>query len=292
MNKTKIEWADYTWNPVTGCLHGCPYCYAEKIAHRFCTNEFGKKDGLLSELHCSQGCRGCSEMDGMEYVGNNVRYAHGAGPFPFGFLPTYHTERLEEPQRVKTSSNIFVVSMGDLFGDWVPLKWIVSVIDACLAAPQHNYMFLTKNPARYKELQQMAILPQASNFWYGTTLTNNADFNSRGYDLYKSFLGSPCKTFLSIEPIHEQIKSTQLGNLGLVNWVIVGAETGTRKDKVIPEREWIDKIVESCLGDGVPVFMKDSLLPIMGERDMIREFPPALQPYKSKDKEVNGEKGQ
>jgi protein gp37 len=35
MNKTKIEWTDYTWNPITGCLHGCPYCYARKIAERF-----------------------------------------------------------------------------------------------------------------------------------------------------------------------------------------------------------------------------------------------------------------
>ena len=23
MTKTKIEWCDYTWNPVTGCLRGC-----------------------------------------------------------------------------------------------------------------------------------------------------------------------------------------------------------------------------------------------------------------------------
>jgi protein gp37 len=35
MNKTKIEWTDYTWNPITGCLHGCPYCYAKKITERF-----------------------------------------------------------------------------------------------------------------------------------------------------------------------------------------------------------------------------------------------------------------
>ena len=35
MNDTKIEWCDMTWNPVTGCLHGCEYCYAKKVAHRF-----------------------------------------------------------------------------------------------------------------------------------------------------------------------------------------------------------------------------------------------------------------
>ena len=32
---TKIEWCDYTWSPVTGCKHGCPYCYARKIAERY-----------------------------------------------------------------------------------------------------------------------------------------------------------------------------------------------------------------------------------------------------------------
>lgn len=35
MNKAKIEWCDYTWNPITGCNNGCPYCYARRIYHRF-----------------------------------------------------------------------------------------------------------------------------------------------------------------------------------------------------------------------------------------------------------------
>jgi len=35
MNRTKIEWTDYTWNPITGCKHGCWYCYAEKLSKRF-----------------------------------------------------------------------------------------------------------------------------------------------------------------------------------------------------------------------------------------------------------------
>ena len=35
MNKTKIEWCDSTWNPVTGCYHGCPYCYARNMINRF-----------------------------------------------------------------------------------------------------------------------------------------------------------------------------------------------------------------------------------------------------------------
>jgi len=38
INCTGIEWTDYTWNPITGCLHGCPYCYAKKITKRFPKN--------------------------------------------------------------------------------------------------------------------------------------------------------------------------------------------------------------------------------------------------------------
>ena len=35
MNKTKIEWTDYTWNPVTGCKRNCWYCYGKRIRRRF-----------------------------------------------------------------------------------------------------------------------------------------------------------------------------------------------------------------------------------------------------------------
>jgi protein gp37 len=38
MNRTKIEWTDFTWNPIVGCDHGCWYCYADKITKRFPKN--------------------------------------------------------------------------------------------------------------------------------------------------------------------------------------------------------------------------------------------------------------
>jgi len=31
MNKTKIEWTDFTWKIITGCKHGCPYCYVKRF---------------------------------------------------------------------------------------------------------------------------------------------------------------------------------------------------------------------------------------------------------------------
>ena len=38
MNRTKIEWCDWTWNPIVGCSpasEGCANCYAAAIARRF-----------------------------------------------------------------------------------------------------------------------------------------------------------------------------------------------------------------------------------------------------------------
>lgn len=47
-------------------------------------------------------------------------------------------------------------------------------------------------------------------------------------------------------------------------WIIIGAETGNRKGRVKPEREWIDHIVKNADENGIPVFMKESLREIMG----------------------------
>lgn len=81
-------------------------------------------------------------------------------------------------------------------------------------------------------------------------------------------------TFLSIEPILTDFGEIGVGSY-IPEWVIVGAETGNRKDKVIPRREWIENIVEQCRKYGIPVFMKPSLTDIWGE-ELIQEFPKAL----------------
>ena len=139
MNDTKIEWCDMTWNPVTGCLHGCEYCYAKKVAHRF--------DGKVFDTSPLPG--------GLHVLEDRPPWP----PYPYGFAPTFHRYRLGDPASKTKGKTIFVCSMADLFGSWVPTKWIVDVLDACLAAPQHRYLFLTKNPKRYLELDEMALLP-------------------------------------------------------------------------------------------------------------------------------------
>lgn len=158
--------------------------------------------------------------------------------------------------------------MSDVFGEWVPDRWIREVFNACEKAPQHNYLFLTKNPGRYIELHHYGELPLRDNMWYGTTVTD-PDTEYMGQDGHYEF-----HTFLSVEPI-----LADFGELSeksyIPEWIIVGAETGSRKDKVIPRREWIENIVEQCRKYNIPVFMKPSLTDIWGE-ELIQEFPKAL----------------
>ena len=40
--KNSIGWAEYTWNPITGCKRGCQYCYARRINERFNKTPFDK----------------------------------------------------------------------------------------------------------------------------------------------------------------------------------------------------------------------------------------------------------
>lgn len=252
MNKTKIDWCDSTWNPVTGCLHGCEYCYARRIAERFKPFDFphlterGIFEGLNElETPIMTACK--DEKDRV-------------CAYPYGFEPTFHKYRLNEYQN-KKGRNIFVCSMADLFGNWVPDEWIEEVFEACDNAPQHNYLFLTKNPFRYEILHQKGILRKRNNMWYGYSMPKN------GCDYWYD---SQYKTFESMEPLLEMVAVPHS------KWTIIGAETGHRKNKVIPERKWIEHIVNKCRESNIPVFMKSSLADIWGE-PLIQEFPDELK---------------
>ena len=156
--KTKIDWCDATWNPVTGCLHGCEYCYASRMADRFGGfDPEGSPNWRIFEEPRTKALIG--RVDEMQ-VKCDKRGRTVVAPYPFRFTPTFHAYRLDKPQHWKKPRTIFVCSMADLFGDWVPDEWIAEVFQACEAAPQHRYLFLTKNPARYDALIDAGVLPE------------------------------------------------------------------------------------------------------------------------------------
>ncbi len=244
--KTKIDWCDSSWNPITGCLHGCPYCYARGMARRF--------GGKIITGH-----------DHLYILDEPARRADGTiNPYPYGFDPTYHKYRLTIPQEWKKPQTIFVCSMADMFGDWVPEDWIDQIFTACLAAPQHRYLFLTKNGKRYVELAKNGVLVDRENFWYGCSVTRPEE---------PFFFSDRYKTFASIEPILEPFDWVPgLNHIELPDWIITGAETGNRKGKVKPERDWLDGIINGCAEHHIPLFMKESLRELTGS-DFKQEFP-------------------
>lgn len=251
MEKTKIDWAESSWNPVTGCYHGCDYCYARSMVKRF--------SPVWAEPESNKARKNLIVLD-EPYIAANGRRQ----PYPWGFLPTFHRYRLDDYKN-KKGRTIFVCSMADLFGDWIPDEWIQEVFNACAEAPQHRYLFLTKNPDRYNDLARRGMLPQ--EHWYGYTATDqNMLWTFRHADecLVKNL-------FVSIEPILKPMHPGFCSHTP-ADWVIIGAETGQRAKKVIPKREWIESIAQECLYSGRPIFMKGSLQELMGE-DFIQEFP-------------------
>ena len=254
MNRSKIDWTDYTWNPVTGCLNGCPYCFARRQSQRF--------GGDVRKNIADFGDERQFYTLEKPYAAANERVL----AFPFGFAPTFHQYRLDWPAKLKNCQNVFVCSMGDLFGPWVPSYWICQVIDACRQTDWHNYMFLTKYPERYRLLEHLALLPHEKNYWYGTTVTRAEDVGRIAE------LPQACWKFVSAEPLHGPMDFKGL----CTDWVIIGAETGNRRGKVAPEREWVEDIVAQCHIHDTPVFMKESLRELMGD-EFVQQFPSALK---------------
>lgn len=218
-----IEWARWSWNPVTGCLHNCAYCYARDIAT----------------------------------VGPT------AGGFPNGFEPTFLPYRLTAPGNTRVPDraaheiglrNVFVCSMADLFGKWVPDDWISAVFDQVRANPQWNFLFLTKFPQRLAERQWPA------NAWCGTTVDTQARVKiaERAFRDVKAGV-----RWLSVEPMMERLT---FSSLEMFNWIVVGGATrSTQTSAFDPPMEWVVHLLDQARAAGIDqVYAKANLKALRG----------------------------
>jgi protein gp37 len=131
--KSSIEWAESTWNPVTGCTKispGCDHCYAERLALRL--------------------------------------QAMGQPNYADGFRLTVQEHMLELPLRWKLPQVIFVNSMSDLFHKDVPTEYIQRVFDVMRRASQHRFQVLTKRSQRLARLSSR--LSWQPNIWMGVSV--------------------------------------------------------------------------------------------------------------------------
>ncbi len=145
MARSKIEWTESTWNPVTGCSKispGCDNCYAERMAHRL--------------------------------------KAMGNPNYENGFEVNCHPHMLTRPSEWKSPRVIFVNSMSDLFHEEVPFSFIKRVFETMNQADQHIYQVLTKRSKRLCDLAPS--LPWSDHIWMGVSVESQ-DFCWRLDDL-------------------------------------------------------------------------------------------------------------
>lgn len=217
-----VDWALWTWNPVTGCNHGCRFCYARAIAN----------------------------MDRM------------APSYPFQFEPSFHPYRLAAPRTMPApkphadprAGRVFVCSMADLFGKWVPDEWIKAVFDVCRENPAWEYLFLTKWPARYR------ITPLLPRAWYGASIIQQADV-ARVTKAMAALEGQDIVRWLSLEPL---LSPLELGDLSWCDLIVIGGQTATRQPDgyvagIAPKYDWIHDIVMQAREFGVPYYLKPNI---------------------------------
>jgi protein gp37 len=182
--------------------------------------------------------------------------AFGNPAYRQGFRLAIHHDRLAQPLGWKTPRRVFVCSMGDLFHEAVPSRFIEEVFDTMVLAnpppgathhvhPRHLFQVLTKRISRARLLSY--VLPWPPHIWLGTSV-EDAAYLGRLDDLRRT--GAKTK-FVSFEPLLGQVDGLDLTG---IDWVIVGGETGPGARPM--EEAWVDGIHELCRQRGVPFFFK------------------------------------
>lgn len=236
-DKTKIEWANASWSPVTGCTkvsEGCANCYAEAMAKRF----WGERK--FTDVYC-------------------------------------HAGRLNQPLHWRKPRRIFVCSMSDLFHEKVPFEFVDKVFGIMCGANWHTFQILTKRAenlklffenrpslwwagrlkGKYKECKW-----PFRNVLLGVSVENQRTADER----IPTLLQIPAAgRFVSFEPLLESIKNIPLtscrkDDTGLdefgqhIDWAIIGCESGPQRRPC--EIGWVRNLANQCKAAGVPVFVK------------------------------------
>lgn len=197
---------------------------------------------------CTIGCGYC-------YARNNCNRFHMTENFS---VPEYMDRKLRLMDNPKP--HVWLMTGMSDFSDWAT-AWKKEIFDRMAQNPQHAYIFLTKRPER------IHFKTDNENAWMGVTVTRASE-KKRLDDLKKHIEAKHYHA--TFEPLFEDIGEIDLNGY---EWVVVGTETGKRKGKIDAKPEWVLHIVEQARKNNIPVFMKEDLLPIMGEENMIQELP-------------------
>jgi len=293
---TKIEYADETLNPFTGCSPcspGCENCYAARAASGRFLKDKPLYKGLAVNGKWTGEVRTCLDIN--------------------------RPDILEKPLHWKKPRRIFWGDMGDMFHEKVPFdtywpgKLLTKMFGVMLLSPQHDHLILTKRikkaaniinddlkrvisgylweKNRYREVPnglsefQLERLKEFDggklwpipNLHFGVTICNQAEANEK----IPTLLQIPAAhRWISIEPMLGPIdlenvtmalpsgacvRGTVLGSNG--RYFTPGGAKGIGLDGVVlgcesgPKRrpcelDWMIDIVRQCKTAGVSVFVK------------------------------------
>ncbi|MBL8155768.1 MAG: DUF5131 family protein [Anaerolineae bacterium] len=236
MNKQKkssggrgIEWTDFTWNPVRGCNHACRWempdgtvaeCYAETVAERVAQHAY-----------------------------------------PNGFEHHYWNPHvLNEPLKLKLPSRIFLDSMSDLMGHWVPSEEIDQVLNVCRQAHWHQFQLLTKNAPRLWEFDfppnVWVGVSAPPSFMFGRRLshTQQKRMVKRQVDVLSQVHAAV--KWMSVEPLSFDIAPLLKG--AHLQWAVIGAATNGPKTYQ-PEPDWVENLLQLFDDEETAVFFKGNL---------------------------------
>lgn len=192
----------------------------------------------------------------------------------------FHPERLNDPLKLKTPSRIFLDSMSDLMGHWVPDEQIEQVLDVCRRAYWHTFQLLTKNAPR---LLKFNFPP---NVWVGVsappshmngkalTFEQQCDFVVRAMSVLNDPKLAGRVRWMSAEPLSFPLAGRLWGCDGTLDWLVIGAASNGRK-VYQPDPGDIDELLYWADMFGTRVFFKGNLRGNPAANPWREEFPAA-----------------
>lgn len=231
-----IEWTDYTFNPIGGCFHAC---------------QWTMPDGSVANCYAEDVAQGVARA-----------------AYPQKFEHHYfRPELLDRPLRVKTPSRVFVGSMADVFGTWVPEADILQVLETCDKAHWHQFQFLTKNFPRVWKFMYDDAIP--SNCWLGASMPPDFMFNKPLSPVQKermlrqtlnnlSAFETDHVKWMSFEPLSWDVAPIVANYPSALKWAVIGAASNG-KTLYPPEERHVRDLIDVLDAQGVAVFFKGNL---------------------------------
>jgi protein gp37 len=217
MAKTKINWADKVWNPVTGCTPagvGCQHCYARRMWPRLASMSPKYAGRAFGDVKC-------------------------------------HTKVLGEPTHWRKPQAVFVNSMGDLFHEEVPESFMRDVFTRMGMSNRHTYIVLTKRPERMRNFCINAWGGCPENVVLGVSCSTQAEVDR----MVPVLLGTPAaKRVVSLEPLVEPVSLRRGPATFDLDGVIVGGESGPGAREI--QGSWVRDLRDECAGARVPFHFK------------------------------------